>query len=481
MKVLVRDDELRELSRDSGMVEIRPAAGYVASSEAEVSEAMAAAKARHLSVTPRGSGTGIPSQSVGHGLVLLQDRRLVSMAGGGSVECEPALLKSDLNAFLESKSLWMPVDPSSYKSCSVGGMAANNSSGSRTFKYGSTIDYVEELRLVLPEEGLAEMRPLGVEAGLAAGGSTGRLARLLLDNQASIEHDAPKVTKNSSGYRLERVIHNGLLDLPRLFVGSEGTLGVVTKVKLKTLARPASKALLIFETSLPEMDALVERLRTYSPSALELVDKTVFLRTGRGNRIRSISKTERPYLVFAEFDSGSDALDSLERLAGDARIQGFEPVTLIDPGDVAEAWGVRNETLTVAADMKKGSKSPVPGVEDLVVPPSRLGDLVRLLVGEFERRGLEYISYGHAGDANLHMRPLLDSASPSDMKVLKSLMEDCFEAVWRMGGSMTGEHGDGMLRAEFVRRQYPRSYEVMKEVKRIYDPTGMMNPGVKIL
>jgi FAD/FMN-containing dehydrogenase len=119
-------------------------------------------------------------------------------------------------------------------------------------------------------------------------------------------------------------------------------------------------------------------------------------------------------------------------------------------------------------------------VEDLVVPPVRLGDLIKAQVDAFERRGLDYISYGHAGDANLHMRPLLDSKSPADMRILQDIMEESFEAVWKMGGSITGEHGDGMLRAAYVKRQYPHSYDVMREVKAAFDPNGILNPGVKI-
>ena len=119
-------------------------------------------------------------------------------------------------------------------------------------------------------------------------------------------------------------------------------------------------------------------------------------------------------------------------------------------------------------------------MEDLVVPPEMLADLVRLLIDQFERRGLEYISYGHAGDANLHARPLLDPSDPKGRKVLEELMEDCFEAVWKMGGSMTGEHGDGMLRAKYVERQYPKTFWIMREMKKIYDPNGILNPGVKL-
>lgn len=480
MKILTRDAELNELSRDSGIIELRPSAAYVASSEADVLEAMEVAKRKGMALTPRGSGTGIPSQAVGRGIVLLQDGRKARLSGAGSVVCEPGLVKSELNGILDAEARWIPVDPSSYATCSVGGMVSNNSSGSRTYKYGSTIEYVEELRVVLPEEGLVVAKPMGIEQALSAGGSIGRIARLLADNRDSIERDTPKVTKNSSGYRLEAVIHDGVFDLTRLFVGSEGTLGVVTGIRFRTMQKPRAKALLIFETGLGELDRLVAALRTHEPSAIELIDKSVFVQTGRGDRIRTISRTEEPFMVFAEFDSESDTLEGLESVAGDPSIAGSEPITLVDPGDAARAWEIRNETLTVAADMKKGPRSPVPGVEDLVVPPARLGDLVKLLVGEFERRGLDYVSYGHAGDANLHMRPLLDAKSAADMRVLQEIMADCFEAVWRMGGSITGEHGDGMLRAPFVSRQYPHTYELMREVKLAFDPKGIMNPGVKI-
>ncbi len=480
MKILTSDDELREFSRDSGIIEIRPRACYVAASEDDVAEAMSEAKAKGLAVTPRGSGTGIPSQAVGSGIVLLQERQRVILEDGQSVVCEPALLKAELNRVLDSRGQWMPVDPSSYATCSVGGMVSNNSSGSRSYKYGSTIEYVQELRVALPEEGLVSVGPMGIDRALSAGGITQKVAKLLLDNKDSIARDAPRVTKNSSGYRLEKVVHDGIFDLPLLFVGSEGTLGAITQVRFRARSKPKEKALLIFETGLGELDRLASALRTHSPSAIELIDKAVFQQTGRADMIRAMSRSGEPFIVFAEFDSDGPVIAELERVAVDSALAGFEPSTLIDPGEISQAWEVRNETLTIAADMRKGTRSPVPGVEDVVVPPAKLGELTGFLVGEFERKGLDYISYGHAGDANLHMRPLLDSRSPADMRILQGIMEETFEAVWRMGGSITGEHGDGMLRAQYVRRQYPHSYEVMTEVKRVYDPKGMMNPGVKL-
>ncbi len=481
MKILTSDPSLEEYSRDAGFIRIRPNAVWIAETEDEVVESVKGAVARGSVLTARGSGTSIPTQSVGPGIVLLQDRRRATIRGN-HVSCEPALVKAELNGLLERTGQWMPVDPSSYRACSIGGMAANNSSGTRSLKYGSTAEYVTELRAVLPESGLSVVRPIPLEDALRAGGETAEVAGLLVGNQAAIAREAPAVTKNSSGYRLERVVHDGILDLPKLFVGSEGTLGVLTEVGLKASERPRSSALAVLECSLAELDDVVSRLREHLPSALELVDKSIFRKTGSETRLKNLSRSDEDYLVFCELDgSESEVEGSIEALAADRRISGSDPLLITDRAESAAAWAVRNDTLTIAAEMRKGNRVPLPGVEDLVVPPQHLGRLLKFVIGAFEERGLDYICYGHAGDANLHTRPLLDPESANDLRTLTEIMEECFEEVWRMGGSITGEHGDGMLRAPYVRLQYPETYAIMQEIKRIYDPKSLMNPGVKIV
>ncbi len=359
---------------------------------------------------------------------------------------------------------------------------SNNSSGSRTFKYGSTVDFVSALKVVLPEEGLKAIAPIRLEEALHGDTTTRKVAGLLVENRQDIEDERPRVTKNSSGYRLEKVVHDGLFDLPKLFAGSEGTLGVLTEMSLTTLPKPKSRALLIVEPSLGELDRLVSLLRRHSPSAIELVDKSVFRQTGNEERIKRFSRTDEEYLVFCELDGSGDekVARSLQAIA-ESDVSGYDPQVLTDPDDVVTAWGVRNDTLTLATEIREGNRVLLPGVEDLVVPPESLGGLVRLLKDQFERRGLTYISYGHAGDANLHMRPLLDPTSSAERRILEEIMEECFEAVWKMRGSITGEHGDGMLRARYVRRQYPKTYGLMKEIRQAYDPKGLLNPGVKIV
>jgi FAD/FMN-containing dehydrogenase len=480
MKVLSKDSELDQLSKDSGIMTIRPRVGYVAATEEEVASVLEEAAATGEPVTPRGAGTAIPSQSIGWGAVLLQERERAELLPGGNVRCEPALVKGELNRILDRSGRWMPVDPSSYLSATVGGMAANNSSGVRTPRYGSTMRYVESLRAVVPGQGARNFEAVTLEDALSGDPLARKIAQLLLDNMKTILDEQPKVTKNSSGYRLEKVIHDGLLDAPKLLVGSEGTLGVFTEVTFSTLGRQRPRALLIVEADLAGLDSAVAAFGAHSPTAVELVDKSVFRRMGREERIAKYSRADSEYLIFCELEGTEESLrEKLEEVAASA-VAGLEPLVLSAASDVKAAWEVRNETLTLALEVREGGKVLVPGVEDLVVPPDRLGDLVRLLKDQFEGRGLGYISYGHARDANLHARPLLDPASPSGRRTLEEMMEESFEAVWRMGGSMTGEHGDGMLRAPYVERQYPRSYPVMKQVKEAFDPKGLLNPGVKV-
>ena len=289
------------------------------------------------------------------------------------------------------------------------------------------------------------------------------------------------MTNNSPGYRLVMVLHAGIFYLPWLFAGSEGTLGVLTEVSLSTKPRPRWKSLFIAESSLGELDEVVGAFREHSPAAIELVDKSIFRTTGRWEKISGFSRSDGQYMVFCEFDGDAgDGYEKAEEVAR-SRAGGFDPIFVQTAADISRAWDARNESLSLAQGMRKGSKGLVPGVEDLVVPPDRLGDLVSLLIEQFGRRGLDYVSYGHAGDANLHSRPFLDLNEPKGMAILQGLMEDCFEAVWKMGGSMTGEHGDGRLRAKYVAKQYPRTHWVMRELRGLYDPRGVLNPGVKIV
>ena len=321
------------------------------------------------------------------------------------------------------------------------------------------------------------MNRLKLEEAASLGAPFSISVEIVADARKEILEETPRVTKNSCGYRLERVIEGDYANLAALLVGSEGTLGVFTEVAFRILAGPPDRKLLIVECTFDELDQTVTKLKSLEPSAIELLDKSVFERTGRSKMLTKYARTDRPYLVFCEVES---AIEEQGQESSLDSVVDLDPLFIQGGAELSEAWGVRNETLVLAGEIRKGTKTLLPGVEDLVVPPDRLGDLVSFMMGQFEGRGLEYISYGHAGDANLHMRPLLDRDSPHDRRILEGLMEESFEKVWRLGGSITGEHGDGMIRAPYVERQYPRTYQVMQDVKAAFDPKGLLNPGVKV-
>ncbi len=482
LKTLKTEQELSEYSRDAGIYTIRPRAVLIAENEPELLDVVRRAEREGVPLTPRGSGTSIPSQAVGGGYVVLQSAREVRVTGV-DFTCSPAVVKADLNSFLEARDLWMPVDPSSYRACSIGGMVGNNSSGPRTVKYGSTIDYVKELTVVLPKEGIKVVKPIPLEDALHGDPTTRRVADLVVESWKKIVRERPRTTKNSSGYRLERLIHDGLFDLPKLFVGSEGTLGLISRIKCRTIKKPAFRRLIILGIdALKELDGAVEELQVLGPSAVELLDKSIFAKVKKESMLTQFKSPPSGYLVYAEIESNDEAdLErSCEQVASNEKLIQYDPILLSEREEMTRVWEARNQILTIAGEMRVGKRSPVPGVEDLVVPREKLGAILGFLETTFSGLGLQFISYGHAGDANLHIRPLLDLDESKDRRLLDEIMRDCFEEVWKLGGSITGEHGDGLLRAAYVREQYPETYDLMIKIKQIYDPRWLMNPGVKV-
>ena len=482
MRTLTDGGLLAEYSRDAGILTIQPRAVMVAEEEGDLLQVIQRANRDLVPITPRGSGTSIPSQSVGGGYVVVQTRKDVRITGT-EFFCTPAVIKADLNLTLGHANLWMPVDPSSYRACTIGGMVSNNSSGARTLKYGSTIDYVKELTVVLPEEGKRVVKALRLDEALHGDSSTRKVASLVADNWRSILREKPKTTKNSSGYRLEKLIHDGLFDLPKLFVGSEGTLGLISRLTCRAREKAPLRSLLVVSIdSLKDLEVVVEELRASKPSAVELLDKSIFLKAKRGELLKQFQGSEKGYLVYVEIEGRDEAelRGVLEQVAENEKLAKFDPFLLREAGEMSKAWETRDLALTIAGEVRSGNRHPVPGIEDLVVPPGKLRDLLAFLETTFADLGLEFISYGHAGDANLHVRPLLDLSDGRDKQLLSEIMRSCFEEVWKMGGSITGEHGDGLLRAGYVKEQYPETYELMVQIKDIYDPKWLMNPGVKL-
>ena len=452
---------------------------------------------RRIPITARGGGSGLAGQALGDGIVLdftpHMDRTIE--VADDHVWVEPGLTLDELNAALAPRGRFFPPDPSSGGYCTLGGMIANNSAGSHSVKYGATIDYVEELQVVLADGTLAHFLPTPLDGPAwreVADGDT-RQAQLHRDVRQVIERDIelirahqPRTTKNSSGYRLERVLEDGAMNLSRLVCGSEGTLALVVAAKLRVLPQPGARrvALLHFPDVQAAGRAVLEILGM-GPSAVEMHEARCIavIRSGRPE-LSDLLPPPGCSQLFVEFDAETDDEAGEQVAAMRSRVcdelglasQCIEPASC---AETARLWAVRKATLPLLYT-RPGPQRIATFVEDVTVPPDTIPRFIDGLYAIFDRHGLDSVLYGHASQGNFHTRPFLDLHDPAEVATMRAVADEVFALVLRLDGSVSGEHGDGIARTEFLERAYGPLVRLFAAVKRIFDPLGVLNPGKKV-
>jgi len=456
-----------------------------------------AERGRSISITARGSGTDQAGAALGNGIMLIfpahMNKILSLNSRKGVVTIQPGINYGKLQQTLHTHGLFMPPFPASIEYSTVGGAIANNASGEKTIKYGATKNYVRELRVVLANgevitTGQLNKRELNRKMGLATfeGEIYRTLDALLADNKSLIEKTIPKVTKNSAGYNIWDIKDkDGSVDLTPLFVGSQGTLGIVTEAKLEAESYNPKRTLLVgFFDDLNKAGLAVEKLRNLGPSALELVDEHLlnFIEKYNPHQLRNI--IEQPFaklVIFIEFDDltkraqakrAKKAKKILKEFARDFKVTQ-------DEHEQEDLWKIRHSAAAINWQ-DVGSKRALPFIEDGIVPPERLSELLQKVYDLFESYGLDVAVWGHAGDANLHLQPFMDLTSVGDRQKIFKLMDAYYQIIISLGGSITGEHSDGRLRAPYLEAQYGDDvYEVFVKIKQLFDPYGTLNVGVK--
>jgi len=433
----------------------------------------------------RGSGSGLTGACLGTGLVVDFRRYMHALVeirpDDRTVRVQPGVVHTDLNRALARYGLFFPPDPASGDYCSLGGMLANNSSGARSVKYGATIDYVRSLEAVVPSAGPVTLGTAGTAAleGIRCG-----LSALLDEGLDTFRARLPRAPKNCCGYRLERVRRDdGTLDLAALLVGSEGTLGLVTEATLAVLPLPKVRRLALANFgSLEAMSEAVVALLPLRPSAIEVMDKPFLdlVRTTRADLRDYIPEGTQAQLLI-EVDGSHD-----EAAAGIARLRDIlggprSPATMYlearDEADQEKLWAVRRAALPLLFTLP-GPGRITPFIEDVSVAPELLGTYLSRLHAIFDRHGLQSAVYGHAGDGNLHTRPILDLRQQSDVDLMQRLADEVFAVTLELGGSISGEHGDGRVRTPFLPAFYREAYGLLEATKRLFDPEGLLNPGI---
>ncbi len=494
-------------STDASIYQIEPVGVVVPRTVRDVRNAIEIAVREGVPVLPRGAGTSQGGQAVGRALVIDTSKHLRAVsrldAEAGTVRVEPGVVLDRLNRRLAPHGLFFPVDVATASRATLGGMAGNNSSGARSVRYGIMADRVRGVDAVLadgtahrfgevPESWLAG-DDAGMEDGRGAGGENDRLHRALARRVWGIRareaeelaRRVPKVLRHVAGYNLHRLERPGL-NLAPLLVGSEGTLAFFTALDLDLARLPPHRPLGVcpFPSLERALDS-VQRVVSLDPTAVELIDARV-LRLARANpsfrpvveRIFAGNPGAVLVVEFSAFEAAAAhaGLDRLEELMGDLGCSG--PVRrALTPAAQAEVWSVRKAGLNIVMS-SPGDAKPVSFVEDCAVPLPRLAEYAARVNAVFDRHGVDATWYAHASVGCLHVRPALDLKRAPDVGRMRAIASEVHEIVLDLGGSHSGEHGDGLVRSEFVESLMGRRLAAaFGEVKRAFDPGGFMNPG----
>ncbi|HEX5438471.1 MAG TPA: FAD-binding oxidoreductase [Gemmatimonadaceae bacterium] len=471
----------------AGIARAVPAAVAVPKDAADLSTLVAWAQEERVPLVPRGSGSGMAGGAVADGRAVIVDlSRFDQMAPvDGSrrrARAGAGVVRGTVEAAARAAGLRFPVDPSSGAFCTVGGMASTNAAGPHTLRFGSMRHWVMALDCVFADGARATVRrgdPPPREVSAVARMLERARPAILAAPRAALSH--PLVRKDSSGYALGAYAESG--ELVDLLVGSEGTLALFVAVEVALLAAPGATSGILAEfPSLEAAAAGAATAREAGASMCELLDRTFLDVAAGGDGTTTVAAgTDAVLLMEVEGESAERASSAATMLAHALRKAGATDVRLaLDPVTEQALWALRHAASPILSHLDPALKS-MQFIEDAAVPPDRLPDYVRGVRTALATRGIRGVIFGHAGDAHVHVNPLIDVRRAGWREQIRSLLDEVTALVVRLGGTLTGEHGDGRLRTPLLDRAWdPTALALFRLVKECFDPAGILNPGVKI-
>ncbi len=520
------DDAIRtSRSTDTSLFSVRPQMVVFPKTVADVCALVHWARAAGITLTGRSAGTGMDGGSLTEGVVVDFSQYFTRMGQvmirkdeEPRVSAQPGVFYRDFERETMKHNLLMPSYPASRELCMIGGMVSNNAGGELTLRYGKVERFVRQLRVVLSDGHEYVLEPLNEEQlhkKLLLKGFEGDMYRavykLLNDNYELIQKARPKVSKNSAGYFLWNVYdrERGVFDLTQLFVGSQGTLGLLTEATFGLVTPPAhSQMVIVFLDSLKHIGELVRVVLSHAPTTFESYDdKTLSLalrffwdfvkRLGvrnifslawhsLGEAWSIVRGGGLPKLVLQITFDGDDKRALLQKArALSADLKTFSPryvEVVSNAHEMDEYWLIRRESFNLLRHKVKGMKT-APFIDDIVVPPAVLPEFLPKLYDILERYRAHMIHNiaGHIGDGNFHIIPLMDMSREENRTVIFEIAQQVYDLVFAYGGSTTGEHNDGLIRTPFIEQQYGAEvYKLFVDIKRIFDPKNIFNPGKKV-
>ncbi|WP_306059597.1 FAD-binding and (Fe-S)-binding domain-containing protein [Natronococcus wangiae] len=502
----VRFDEYTRVlyATDGSIYGAQPAGVVFPRDEADVRAAVRVASEHGVPVLPRGAGSSLAGQAVGPGCVVLDlsrhmDEVLEIDADRRRAVVQPGVVQDHLDAALEPHGLKFAPDPASSNRATIGGGIGNNSTGAHSVRYGITDAYVEECEVVLADGSLIRTRDVVldspeweriVEKDDREAAIYRTVRAVVEDNADEIEDRYPELKRSVSGYNLQKVLRtdaegNRIVNLSKLLVGAEGTLGVVVEAALSLVTRPEETALVVccYDDLLEALAAVPEAL-ALEASAVELMDDEVFRLAANSAEyaeyVESIpAGTEAALMLEFDDEVFSDLPDAIDT-ATDELVDGgaaFDAIEAFSSEKRDRLWKLRKAAIPLLMGMD-GDPKPYPFVEDASVPPEELAEYVAGFQEILEDHDTTAAYFAHAGAGTLHIRPVLNLKTENDVETMRSIAEDVTSLALEHDGSFSGEHGDGLARTEFNPKLYgPELWDAFKDVKSAFDPDWRMNPG----
>ncbi|MFO0882354.1 MAG: FAD-binding oxidoreductase, partial [Candidatus Saccharimonadales bacterium] len=474
-EVMTSADAREYFSTDGSVLKLTPQIIVYPRAENDIRKAarftwQLAERGRSIPLTARGLGTDQGGGAIGSGIMLVfpahMNKILTLDSNKGLVTIQPGLNYGRLQQTLQTHGMFLPPFPASIEYSTIGGAIANNAAGEKTIKYGVTKDYVRELRVVLANgevlvAGRYSKRDVNKKMGLPTfeGEIYRTIDTLLTEHKDLLELTRrDNLSKNVAGYDLWNIRDkDGSVDLTQLFVGSQGTLGIITEAKIETESfNPSTTLLVAHFDDIEKVGQAVEAVKKLAPSTLELVDEHLltFIDTHNTNQLSDVIKKPYPkILLFIEFDDMvprqqrkrvKKARKVLEKLTTNLQITS-------DEHEQEDLWKIRHSAAAILWQ-NIGEKKALPVIEDGIVPTDKLTAFLPKVYELFKTFGLDIAVWGHAGNANLHMQPFFDLSQVGDRQKIFKLMDAYYNLVLEFGGSITGEHNDGRIRAPYLKQ-----------------------------
>lgn len=513
---------LEKYSRDASLYKVRPSLVVFPKDSEDIKNlvsyiAKAKKEGNDLSLTARSAGTDMTGGPLSESIVVDFTKYInqLKTIGNDFAVVEPGMFYRDFEKAIAPKNLLLPSYPASKDLCAIGGMVANNAGGEKTLKYGKTEQYVEEIKMILHDGNEYTFKKLSeteLELKKSQNDLEGeiykKISSLIINNFELLKSAKPKVHKNSSGYYLWNVYNsdNKTFDITRLITGSQGTLGILTEIKLKLVhPKPASRLLVIFLKDLDPLADITERMLKRQPESFESYDNNTFrlaikllpeliqkikgsvfkLILGMVPEIWIIATSGMPKLVLlAEFTA--DTTEEADRQAKEAseELKKAYPhlktrVTKTDE-ETQEFWLIRRESFNLLRSHVRGLRT-APFIDDFSVRPEHLPEFLPKLYLILNSYKIIYTIAGHIGDGNFHIIPLMNFRDPKTKDLIRDLSKKVYGLVLEYGGSLSGEHNDGLIRSPYLKQQFGEEvYLLFEETKKIFDPDNVFNPGKKV-